>query len=83
MPSQKMLDELEVIMHRNRQIARRRDLFDADPTCRVCTAAIEHVEDCVNVRLADGTEYLIHSACQRMQIEQMARRYFGTPRRAS
>lgn len=83
MPSQKLLDDLEAIMYRNRQIKRRQELFNADPTCGVCTAKIEHVEDCGNVKLADGTEHLCHDSCFQMQIQQMALRYFGTPRRVT
>lgn len=83
MPSQKLLDELQVIYHRNRQIKRRQELFDADPTCHTCTARIEHVEDCAPIREADGSEYLSHSACFKMQLDQWALRFFGQPRRVS
>jgi hypothetical protein len=82
MPSQKLIDELEIIIHRNKQFARRQELFDADPTCGVCTARVEHVEDCGAIKLADGTEYLCHDSCFQMQIEQMALRYFGKARTA-
>lgn len=77
MPSQKLLDELQVIYHRNKQIKLRQDLFDIDPTCHTCTGKIEHVEDCANVRLADGNEYLSHNSCFAREIQQMTHRFFG------
>lgn len=77
MPSQKLLDQLEIICHRNKQVARRQELFDVDPTCKVCTAAIEHVEDCAPVKMADGSEFLCHTACSMAMYQSMATRYFG------
>lgn len=80
MPSQKLLDQLEIICHRNRTIARRQELFDLDPTCHTCTAAIENVEDCAPVKMVDGEEFLVHHGCSMMMFQEMAIRYFARPR---
>lgn len=80
MPSQKLLDELQVIYHRNRQRAIRERLFVADATCHVCTAEIQDIEDCGPVKMATGEEFLIHNACSREMYQRMAARYFGRVR---
>lgn len=80
MPSQKLLDDLEAIMYRNRQMKRRQELFDADPTCGTCRKPIDKVENCSNIRLADGTEFLSHDGCFRVALDRMVTRYMGQPR---
>lgn len=80
MPSQKLLDELQAIYHRNKQIKRREELFIADATCHVCTAEIQNIEDCGPVKMATGEEFLVHNACSREMYQLMAARYFGRVR---
>lgn len=80
MPSQRLIDEIQAICYRNRVMLRRAELFKADPTCHVCTAAIEHVEDCGPVKMATGEEFLVHNACSMMMYQEMATRFFAKAR---
>ena len=73
---------MEAVTLRNREIERRQQLFDQDPFCGTCHQTIANVEDCANVKLANGVEFLSHTACFGMQINQMALRYWNKGRPA-
>lgn len=64
--------------------ARKLELFKKDPTCRACSEAIDDVEQCELVQLADEAgDYLCHrtARCVRTSTLQMVERYFGRARR--
>lgn len=68
---------LEALTLRNREIERRQQLFDQDPFCGTCRKPIEKVEDCANIKLATGVEFIQHNACFKTWLDAAALRYFG------